>query len=56
MQPPEAIWGYENVTRAYDEEPVVSWERIVSRVKECFPGNDEGEIVRLIGKRPEMHL
>ena len=52
MQPPEAIWGYENVTRAYDEEPAVSWERIVSRVKECFPGNHEGEIVRLIGKRP----
>ena len=52
MQPPEAIWGYETVTGAYDEEPASSWERIVSRVKECFPGNDEGEIVRLIGKRP----
>ena len=53
LQPPEAVWGYEEVTRAYDEDPVLSWERITNRVRECFPGNDDGEMVRLIGKRPK---
>ena len=52
LQPPEALWGYETVTKAYDEKPEVSWERIVNRVEEQFPGNERGEIIKLIGKRP----
>ena len=52
LQPPEAVWGYDMVTKAYREAPAASWERIVERVKVCFPGNEESEIVKLIGKRP----
>ena len=44
---------YENVTKAYDEKPVESWERIVDRVKECFPGAEGKGLEKLIGKRPE---
>ena len=53
LQPPETRWGYENVTKAYDEKPVESWERIVDRVKECFPGAEGKGVEKLIGKRPE---
>ena len=52
MQPPESVWGYEMVTAKYDEKPEESWKRIVDRVKECFPGTTDEEIVKLIGKRP----
>ena len=52
LRPPESIWGYETVTRAYDEKPEVSWERIAERTEELFPGNDRPEIVKMIGKRP----
>ena len=52
LLPPEAIWGYEKVTERYDEKPAESWERIMERVRTCFPGNDEKEIIKLIGKRP----
>ena len=53
LLPPEAIWGYEAVTKAYDEKPLRSWERVVNRIKELWPNADEKEITRLIGKRPE---
>ena len=52
LQPPEAVWGYEAVTRCYSEPPAVSWERIVSRIRECFLGAKEEDIVKLIGHRP----
>lgn len=29
LLPPEAIRGYEAVTKAYDEKPVDSWEKVV---------------------------
>ena len=53
MLPPEKLWGYDRVTSAYSEKPSVSWERLVNHVKEMYPGADEKDIVRLIGKRPE---
>ena len=52
LLPPEAIWGYEKVTERYDEKPAKSWDKIMERVRTCFPGNDEKEIIKLIGKRP----
>lgn len=52
LQPPEAVWGYEQVTAAYRESPAQSWERIVARLRERFPHAEEREIVRLIGRRP----
>ena len=50
MLPPESIWGYEMVTAAYSEKPEESWNRIFTHVKEMYPGADDAEIIRLIGK------
>lgn len=52
MLPPEAVWGYDLVTSAYSEQPVKSWEKIIKHVKELFGHADEGDIIKLIGKRP----
>ena len=53
LQPPEAVWGYEAVTRWYSEPPAVSWEHIVNRVRECFPGAKEQDVIQLIGRKPK---
>ena len=53
LQPPEAVWGYERVTEGYRETPAQSWERIVKRLLEQFPNAEEGEIRKLMGRRPE---
>lgn len=50
LQPPEAIWGYDLVTSAYNEDPKVSWERIIEQAVRNFPGNPDTDYVRLIGK------
>ncbi|MCR4923516.1 MAG: hypothetical protein K5931_05850 [Lachnospiraceae bacterium] len=50
MLPPEAVWGYEEVTKAYEEKPEKSRERIIDRVKELFPKGKDKDIVKLIGK------
>ena len=52
LQPPEALWGYEAVTAAYEEEPAKSWERIFEHVKKTFPGSDDADIASLIGRKP----
>lgn len=49
LLPPEAVWGYERVTAAYEEKPEISRQRIISRVQKKFPGNDEKSIIKLIG-------
>ena len=54
MLPPEAIWGYESVTRAYSESPADSRQRIADRIREQFPGADEAGIEKMIGKAPSM--
>jgi len=53
LLPPEALWGYDAVSAAYSEAPRESWERIVNRISELYPGADETEIIRLIGKAPD---
>ena len=53
LLPPESIWGYGKVTEAYSEKPQKSWGRIFEHVGEMYPGADENDIIRLIGKRPE---
>jgi hypothetical protein len=53
MLPPEKLWGYDRVTRAYSEKPSESWERLVSHVHEMYPNADEKDVIRLIGKKPE---
>ena len=53
MLPPEAIWGYEEVTSAYNEKPAESYQRVFDRVKELYPDADEDDIIRLIEKKPE---
>ncbi len=52
MLPPESVWGYETVTSAYSEDPRASWERIMNRVRELYPGASESSIMNLIGKEP----
>ncbi len=52
MLPPEKLWGYDLVTGAYKEQPVVSWQRLFDRVKELYPDADEKAVIRLIGKKP----
>lgn len=53
LLPPESIWGYDKVTSAYSEKPEKSWDRIFRHVKKMYPGADEKDIIRLIGKAPE---
>ena len=50
LQPPEAVWGYEKVTSAYREAPAESWRRVVNRVLEQFPGCEEADVIKVIGK------
>ena len=52
LLPPESVWGYDKVTAAYSEKPKESWNRIFRHVKELYPGVDEKNIIRLIGKAP----
>lgn len=53
LLPPETIWGYDKVTKAYSEKPKESWRRIADHVKEMYLKADERNIIRLIGKEPE---
>ncbi len=53
LNPPEAIWGYESVSSAYDETPDRSRERIIDRVRELYPHAEEESLIRLIGKKPK---
>lgn len=52
LLPPEAVWGYDLVTSAYNEPPVTSWEKLILRVKEFFPNATDADIIKLIGKAP----
>ena len=52
LLPPEAVWGYEHVTGAYNESPRESYDRIISRLKEKFPDAQDADIIKMIGKRP----
>ena len=52
LQPPEAVWGYELVTRDYQEKPEASWDRIAAQLCRHFPAAREEALVQLIGRRP----
>ena len=52
MLPPEAIWGYETVTSAYNEKPSESWQKVFESVKEHFQEAEENAIIKLIGRKP----
>ena len=48
LRPPEAVWGYEHVTSAYNEPPAQSRQRIINRVLELFPQADEKTVKRML--------
>ena len=48
LLPPEAVWGYEHVTSAYNEPPAQSRQRIINRVLELFPQADEKTVKRML--------
>ena len=52
LQPPEAVWGYETITSAYQEEPAESWQRIYDWMMYLYPGRNEKDVIKMIGKRP----
>ncbi len=54
MLPPEAVWGYERVTSAYNESPEQSYDRITARIRKLFFKAQESEIISVIGKRPKL--
>ena len=49
MLPPEAVWGYETVTSAYEEKPEESRRRIFDHVKLMYEEAADKDISRLIG-------
>lgn len=53
LLPPEAVWGYDAVTSAYEEEPAESWEKIRKQLKAHFPSATDSAITKLIGKCPQ---
>lgn len=46
LQTPESVWGYELLSSNYGEEPERSAERIVSRMRELYPGADDKTVRR----------
>ena len=45
---PENLWDYETISAAYREDPEVSGEKIVKRIREEFPWAEEGQIRKVI--------
>ncbi len=52
MMSPEAVWGRDVVTSAYNEKPAKSWQRIFDHVKELYEEAEDEDIIKLIGKKP----
>ena len=48
IRTPEHLWGYEEVTSAYREDPQKSFERIMEKITEEFPEAEEGQIRKMI--------
>lgn len=51
VETPETKWGRNIVTSEYKVEPVESWNRIISQVKEHFPSATDETIRRILGIR-----
>lgn len=49
VETPETKWGRSFVTSGYKEEPVESWTRIVSRIKQFFPDAQDDQIKKILG-------
>ena len=49
--PPETIWGYKEVTKNYKESPDASWEKIYGYLKDRFTNIEDGDIIKVIGKK-----
>ena len=49
IEAPEAKWGYEFVTSAYNESPDVSWEKISGKMNLRFPSADANAIQKVLG-------
>ena len=45
---PEELFGYEQVTACYEEDPQASFARLVARAKELNPGAEEKQLVTLL--------
>ena len=45
---PEHLWGYDHAASAYAEEPSVSRERILTRLRETYPGTPEKLLKKMI--------
>ena len=50
LLPPEAIWGYDMMTSAYNEAPELSRQRILDRIHDLYPDAEETEAFKLVGK------
>ncbi|OON84738.1 hypothetical protein BXO88_15825 [Oribacterium sp. C9] len=46
---PECLWGYENVTSRYSDDPPESGKAIARNIMELYPIASAGQIKRLIG-------
>ncbi len=46
---PESVWGYDAVTAAYGESPETSRQRLLDRLRRCFPAADEQQARRALG-------
>jgi hypothetical protein len=55
VETPETKWGRDFVTLAYKEEPMVSWNRIVERVKQHFPSATNETIQKILSIRWPGH-
>lgn len=53
MFPPEQIWGYDRIAKAYKEKPLKSWQRLIKHTKELYEEADDEDIIKVIGKQPE---
>lgn len=47
---PESIWGYDNVTSAYCEEPEQSKQRITEHIKKLYGDINDKTIEKVLGK------
>ena len=45
---PEHLWGYDTVTALYQEDPKVSWERIVEHMHEIYPIATDKQIRKVL--------
>ena len=50
LLPPEAVWGYDLVTSAYNETPKECGRLIAEHIRTMYPEAEEKEILNMVGK------